>query len=159
MAGLRQKSASEKAVMVDETSKRMHERVRQYWQSVKEQRPYPTESEIDPQFIADAWNYCFLVDMRRHHTHKLYKYQYIGRELVEAYGANMTGMEFQQEDAPHISAMISNFHEVEESGEPGMYEVEFVNARGVSIRTRCCLLPLGRDRVELILGCMRWKLC
>ena len=79
--------------MTDHSSKRMHERVRQYWQSVKENRAYPTEDEIEPQSLKDEWDYCFLVDMRRRHTDKSYKYQYMGKELIAAYGA-MLGLVF-----------------------------------------------------------------
>ena len=32
-------------------SRRMHERVRQYWLSIKDNRPFPSEKEVDPLAI------------------------------------------------------------------------------------------------------------
>lgn len=141
-------------------SRRTHERVRQYWQNVKEQRQYPQESEIDPQEIEDAWEYCFLVDMREGSVDQGFHYDYMGAKLIEAYGMNMTSLQrCDPRTEPHIASMLRHFDEVVESGEAAMDESEFRNVRGMHIKYRCCLLPLGKDKVEFILGCMRWKAC
>lgn len=141
-------------------SRRMHERVRGYWQSVKEQRRFPQESEIEPAVIADAWDYCFLVDMSKGAVKDGFRYDYMGKELINAYGMDMTSLnQCDASTAPHIASILRHFDQVAESGEPAMDEAEFENIRHVRIKYRCCLLPLGRDRVEYILGCMRWKEC
>lgn len=139
-------------------SRRTHERVRSYWQSVKDNRRFPAEREIDPQAIPDAWDYCFLVEIKKGTVAQGFRYEYMGEALIAAYGANMTSVErCDAGTTPHIASMLRHFDEVAESGEPAMDESEFVNAQGALIKYRCCLLPLGGEKVEYILGCMRWK--
>lgn len=139
-------------------TKRLHERVRQYWQSVKENRPFPREDEIDPMAIADVWEYCFLVNMRKGRVARGFNYEFMGSELMHAYGQNMVSLEHCGPDtAPHIASMLQHLDEVIESGEPAIDESEFDNVNGMRILYRCCLLPLGREKPEYILGCMRWK--
>lgn len=140
------------------SSQRMHERVRQYWESLKDNRRFPFESEINPAAIADVWDHCFLVDMRGGPVHRGFTYPYMGSALVEAYGTDMTSIEHcDATTVPHVAMMLRQFDEVVESGEPATHEAEFENVNRVCIKYRCCLLPLGGDHVEYILGCMRWK--
>jgi hypothetical protein len=139
-------------------TRRIHDRLRQYWQSLKEQRPYPREDEIDPALVAEVWDYCFLADMRRGSVRHGFRYEYMGSALIDAYGCSMTAIDLCDAGTePHIHSLMSRFDEVAESGEPATDEGEFTNTRGEQIRYRCCLLPLGAGKVESILGCMRWK--
>lgn len=139
-------------------SRRVHERVRQYWQSLKDNRLFPAESEVEPAVIADVWDYCFVVNLTNGPVKNGFHYDYMGPALVGAYGVDMAGIELcDPTTKPHIASMLRHFEEVRESGEPATDESEFINASGTCIKYRCCLLPLGRNRVEYILGCMRWK--
>ncbi len=136
----------------------MHERVRTHWASVKENRLYPREDEIDPSAISDAWDYCFLVDFRQGKSERGFHYDYMGSALLEAYGTNMTSIErCDTKTVPHVALMLRQMDEVAESGEPASHEAEFENVKRERIKYRCCLLPLGIDKVDYILGCMRWR--
>lgn len=139
-------------------SRRLHERVRQYWDSMREGRRYPAEQEIDPMAIPEAWDWCFLVNMRKGSVANGFTYEYLGPELMGAYGTNMVSFgQCDASTAPHIASMLRHFDEVTESGEAAIDESMFENIHMERIKYRCCLLPLGRQQVEYILGCMRWK--
>lgn len=139
-------------------SKRTHERVRRHWLSLKENRRFPREDEIDPSAIDDVWDYCFLVDMRKGGVTRGFRYDYMGPALLDAYGVNLASIEScDAATLPHCAMMLRQYDEVVESGEPATHEAEFENVHRLRIKYRCCLLPLGKDRVEYILGCMRWK--
>lgn len=142
----------------DLSSRRLHERVRAHWDSLRENRAYPSEREIDPAMLTDAWPWCFLVDMRKGNASHGFTYEYMGDALVGAYGMNMVSLgNCNAANTPHIASMLRHFEEVRESGEPAMDASVFQNANGDRIHYRCCLLPLGIGKVEYILGCMRWK--
>ncbi|MBV8939217.1 MAG: PAS domain-containing protein [Alphaproteobacteria bacterium] len=147
------------ALKQEPETRRMHEAVRQYWMSVKENRLFPAVEEIEPGCIAGAWNHCFIVDMRKGHVSDGFRYTYMGHDLMGAYGMDMSSLgRCDNATAPHVGSMLRHFDEVAESGEPAMDESEFINTHGDRIKYRCCLLPLGRgDKVQYILGCMRWK--
>ena len=141
-------------------SRRMHERIRQYWESLKEGRRFPNESEINPAAISDVWDYCFLVNMSKGKVSRGFSYEYMGPALAEAYGVNLTGVEqCDTKDVPHVALMLRQFDEVLESGEPALHDAEFENAKRMHIKYRCCLLPMGGGKVQYILGCMRWVYC
>lgn len=140
------------------TTKRLHERMRNHWASVKEMRPFPREDELDPAAIPDIWPHCFLIDIRSGRVKNGFRYEYMGEPLMLAYGANM--MAFERCDAttePHIHSLLTTLDQVVESGEEAVDENEFTNVQGLLVKYRSCLLPLGRDKVEYVLGCMRWK--
>ncbi len=134
----------------------MHEKVQYYWQDLKGPRLYPTRQEIEPIVIKDAWDWCFIADVQKLTEHG-FRYEYVGPELTEIYGAHLTHTDrFSRKTGPDID-MAEYFSEITESGEPLVYTSEFNTLKQATIKYRCCLLPLGRDRVEYILGCMRWK--
>ncbi len=141
-------------------AKRAHETALNYWKALKKDRPFPREDEVDSQALASVWDSCFLVTLlERNNGAKGFHYEYVGKELLEAYGQDMTGLTADHDDAPQIASML---HAMERAGqgEPVLDESVFINRRHLEIRYRCCLLPLGSNgRVEYILGCMRWKLC
>jgi len=140
-------------------TRRVHEQVLRYWQDLKGGRRFPAKQEIEPQAITEAWDWCFITHMRRGGVARGFDYDYIGHSLVAAYGANLTGQQCDFESAPHIASMLARLDEVTESGEPAIDQSTFENLQQMQIKYRCCLLPLGNERVEHILGCMRWKVC
>jgi hypothetical protein len=140
-------------------TRRLHELVRQHWASVKENRQFPRKEEIEPEAIAAAWEHCFIVEMKKGAVERGFHYDYMGDALVKAYGQNMTSIErCDTKTVPHIALMLRQLNEVAESGEPAVHETEFENVQKKRIKYRCCLLPLGADKVEYVLGCMRWRM-
>jgi len=138
-------------------SPRMNERLQQYWQELRAGRSMPLESEIDMEALKDIWGHCFLVSV----TDGKFAYSYLGPQLVDAFGDDLTGKEIVETLVyPHPLSLLNAFASVAQSGTPGMDESEFVNSRGATVKYRSCVLPLGsanKPSVAFLLGGMNWK--
>lgn len=141
----------------DESHQRLNERLQRYWDEVREDRDIADESQINPDHIAEIWPSCFLINAQE----KRFRYDYLGPDLIEAYGSDISGQEICEAlvypDSPTLfNAMqhaIKARCPVEDRG-------EFVNHLGATIRYRCLVLPLSRNFEQapsFILGGMRWK--
>ena len=139
---------------------RSHERLLDYWGKLRGDRPFPKESEIDPDALSDIWNSCFLISIDDVTRRLGYRYSYLGDDLVEAYGADVTNPDVALRLLSTASMpIVRKFDEVIKSQKPVFDEAEFINLKHLNIRYRTCLVPLGLGDGEVshIFGCMRWR--
>lgn len=139
---------------------RLHEEVLNYWESLRGNRPFPTESDIDPDEVADIWPSCFLISLDDVTRRLGYRYSYLGEALIEAYGDDIKNPEIVMRlISTNSLPLAKRFDEVVKSKAPLFDEAEFVNLKQMRIKYRTCLLPLGNSdgQVTHILGSMRWK--
>lgn len=140
---------------------RSHEQLNHYWEQKRAARLFPAENDIDPDEIAEIWPSCFLIAIDAV-TRKIgYRYSYLGSNLIDAYGDDVRNPDVAARLISTSSApMVKKFDEVVSSKKPVFDESDFVNLKGVQIRYRSCMLPLGRNdgTVTHILGCMRWRI-
>jgi len=139
---------------------RFHERLQEYWNDLRGSRPFPEETEIDPDDLAEMWPSCFLIsldDVTRRHG---YRYSYLGSDLIEAYGESANNPDTVLRLVSSSGGkMTEKLDEVVKEEKPVIDEAEFINSKRLHIRYRTCLLPLGPrpGEVSHIIGCMRWK--
>lgn len=139
---------------------RYHEMLWDYWNRLRGKRDYPSESEIDPDAIAEIWSSCFLINNDDVTKRVGYRYSYLGDALIEAYGDDVKNPDVALRLISTGSIpLVKKFDEVIKTQKPTIDESEFVNLRHVKIKYRACMLPLGTKEagVTHILGCMRWK--
>lgn len=139
---------------------RSHEQLLRYWESRCAGREFPAESDISPDDLEQIWSSCFLICLDEV-TRKIgYRYSYLGESLIEAYGDDLRNPDVAARLLSTSSApLIQKFDEVVESRKPLIDESDFVNLKGLRIKYRSCVLPLGREGVVThILGCMRWRI-
>jgi len=139
---------------------RSHEIFLNYWNDLRKGRPFPRESEIDPDAINDIWESCFLISNDDVTKRIGYRYSFLGSDLLGAFGDDITN----HDAALRLlsTARVPNARKFEEvlSGKQAVIDdATFTNLMGMSIRYRACLLPLGLETGEVthIIGCMRWK--
>jgi len=140
---------------------RSHERLQHYWETLKGDRSFPKESEIDPDDLQDIWPSCFLISIDDVTRRLGYRYSYLGEELVEAYGDDIRNPDISMKLLSTASSpMVKKFDEVISHKKPVIDESEFINLKHLNIRYRTCLLPLGSHTGEVshIIGCMRWRI-
>ncbi|MDE3059718.1 MAG: PAS domain-containing protein [Pseudomonadota bacterium] len=144
--------------MSEHLEKRLHQRLQSYWHSLRGERPFPAEGDINLADIADILPSCFMVSVSDVGQHG-YRYDYLGKDLMEAYGEEM----FNPDIAGRLISptdhgpMLEGFRQVIDRKQPVIYEAEFINRNQLTIKYRACLLPLGQEeKVSHILGCMRW---
>jgi len=148
--------------MQDDLPYRSHERLQNYWNQLRKERPFPQESEIDPDEIADIWPSCFLISIDDV-THRLgHRYSYLGDELVKACGDDISN----PDNALRLLSMGSipmmrKIDDVLKQKKLVIDASDFINLKQLHIRYRTCMLPLGHKNGEVshILGCIHWQVC
>lgn len=139
---------------------RLTEKLRTYWESICSGRPYPEEGTIEIAQISDIWGSCFLVKPVKTANGRSFRYDYLGKDLIDAFGGDITNQEISERLAnPAHPPLLVSFGRVIDSGKPAEEESEFTNSTGLIIKYRSCMLPLGtpKDGVNYILGGMKWK--
>lgn len=138
-------------------NQRINEQLEHYWNTVKGDRAMPLEGDINIPDLKDIWDYCFLVAVYP----EKYAYSHLGQKLVDAYGDDITGKEIAETLLEqHPTSLFSQFNKVVTSGQPSIDEDQFKNSRGMLIKYRACVLPLGsktQPGVAYLLGGMKWK--
>jgi hypothetical protein len=143
-----------------QTHSRKHEILMQYWSRLKGARDMPSESQIDPDAIAGIWPSCFLISIDNVTERLGYRYSYLGRDLIEAYGGDVNNPKLAEKLLSIANPSILNkFDEVIAQRKPVIDESEIINANKLSVKYRSCLLPLGYNdqKVSHIIGCMSWR--
>ena len=139
---------------------RSHIKLRDYWESLKQGRAFPSESDINPDAIAEIWPSCFLIAIDPVTQRLGYRYTYLGDALVEAYGYDLDNPDIaDQLLSTGNEPMVHKFDDVKNQRAPLIDESEFTNRRKQKVKYRSSLLPLGNnDTITHIIGCMRWKI-
>jgi hypothetical protein len=137
--------------------KRINERIRDYWQSLAGSNAMPAEKDVNPDDLEDIWAHCFLVQVLEGGK---YRYVYLGDDLIEAYGDDVTGYEAAETIIGQAeSPFMEEFAELLDKQRPIESDSSFVNPQNVEIRYRLCIVPLSGPRGEIshILGGLKWK--
>lgn len=134
---------------------RITETLLKYWESKKDGRDFPEESDINSEEIEEIWDSCFLVQV----LDGKFTYSFLGKSIIEAYGDNLEGEEVvENEIYPESPETTAKFAEIVQTKEANKFEGAFINRNNMDIKFRKTLMPLGRDgKVEYILGAMRWR--
>lgn len=116
----------------------------------------PSESEVVLGDLGDIWPSCFLVSVEEN----AFSYDFLGAAIVIAYGDSIGGKEITEKLLyPHPPSLVNTFKQVVLNGSPAMDDSEFINARGVKVKYRSCVLPLSgaSGNISFLLGGMKWK--
>lgn len=142
------------------SSKRNHEQLVAYWHRIKGLSQYPTESQVDPDDLKEQWDNMFLLEVDQEQR-GIFRYQYVGSSLVEAYGTDPTGKAHNSQEIPNVRSMFELGAKVATTGEVCTDESWFLNSKLQKIVYRCSLVPLcsptDRVNVHFILGLMSWR--
>jgi hypothetical protein len=142
------------------SQQRINERLLAYWEGLRTGQFYPREKDIDFHDIEPIWASCFLVK-RDETLATRFAYIYLGSDLIAAYGDDLNQREICERLVfPSNMSLLHKFDEVVTTGAPVEQEGEFTNTKGLHIRYRSMMLPLGNDDntdVQFIIGGMRWK--
>lgn len=129
-----------------------------YWEKLRGDRVMPLENDIDPEDLADLWDYCFLVQVRDLQKSD-YNYTYLGSAIMEAYRGGLSREDPSCLVAVNANKLAFDYAKVIDSRVPIIQEGEFVNAQEELVKYRQCLLPLGTgEKVDAIFGGMRFKI-
>lgn len=118
-------------------------RLKAYWDKAKKANAMPDIRHFNSAVIEDLWPNCFQVSLMPG-TQISYKYDYMGRPLIDLYGKDLTGM-MLDEHSPEFPGMIihKKLLGVVQSGVPLQDEGNFLTRQSKMIKYRACLLPFG----------------
>lgn len=129
-----------------------------YWNKIRGDRDFPDESDFKPEDVKHIWNNCFLIDVKDGYDGKGFKYTFLGQELIDAYGDDISQEEVHVLVEPTKQRIVEKVKETIEARAPIHDESEFINANSITVRYRKIFLPLGRHgEVRYVVGGMRWK--
>jgi hypothetical protein len=125
--------------------KRLTFRLISYWEKLNN-GTLPFAQSFNSTAVSDVWPSCMMVSIApsTQPGHYAYRYEYVGPELVKAYGRNMTGEQVQsrQKDFPG-GKILEKMDMLIKNPLPMTDEGQFVNDSSKIIKYRSCLLPLG----------------
>lgn len=124
-----------------------------YWDHLRGDRQMPMEDDIDTdhEVIRDIWDHCFVVQVRDLTNHE-FNYTYLGPAIVDAYQGELEGLGHANMVSLSASKLMSAYQEVMDTKRPVIYSGEFDTGKSSLVKFRQCLLPLGKDYVEVIFG-------
>lgn len=135
--------------------------VRNYWEYLRGERSFPSENDINSHALGDVWDNCFLVHVGDSLSPGDYQYQYLGENIVIAYGEDLTGLRVDSMVAPEAAHLKEEYEKVLLTRRPIFDEGEISLDNGTRmIKYRQILLPLGEKdgSIHAILGGMSYKI-
>lgn len=138
--------------------RRISNRLISYWTQISEGNKFPKESQIDPSKLVDVWDNCFLIKIQLEKQNNNFVFEYLGKNLVDAYGQDLTGQQFSSSLTSGNRSVISAVMEVMRTQQPVVHEMEYEYNGGNTVKYRMCLVPLADETgfLKYILGGMRW---
>ncbi len=144
-----------------ETSRRITDIILEYWAEIKHDELFPNEELLDISSLSHIWDNCFIVQTRDIISHGAYSYKYLGKNIIDAYGQDLTDLSIKNFVSPQAHHLQSIYDKILGTRQPLLDEGEFLNSKGKTVKYRQCLVPLGREGssdIESILGGMRYKI-
>ena len=119
-----------------------------YWRGLRDGESIPSESEIDPEAIAEIWPHCAVLDVAGKESDP--EITFVGTALTECAGAEMTGKKLSLAPAETLlSKGLSYYGQVLAKRVPITFGGEFTDTRGVKILYRSVILPLSEDGTNI----------
>jgi hypothetical protein len=128
---------------------RLTVRLTQYWQRIRKDAPMPDYKKHNSGAIEDLWPFCFVVSVVPAHKN-VYKYDYVGEKIVEAYGKDPSGttVDLRAERFPN-SVISRNLPIVADLEAPKELDGNILTDAGKILKYRSVLLPFGSEKAGL----------
>ena len=105
---------------------------------------------------------AFSLKLKQKNGKNVFKYSYLGKDLIEAWGGDVTNEEVcKTMVSPYTERVNQKFEEILRKQAPVRDESEYIDSKKITIKYRQMLVPLANSKGEIayILGGMRWKPC
>lgn len=140
--------------------RRLAYRLIAYWKKLNREPGLPDIRQFNAKSMGESWESCLRVGMQEMNKTRAYKYEYMGPEIVKAYGKDLTG----QTVTPSIRAIpganvIKKLDASIPMHEPVLEQGALINNDDKMIKYRSCILPFGDKNFNLshaIIG-LSWK--
>lgn len=145
------------------SERRLTNRLIRYWERLKGDKDYADIRKFNGNSVEDIWGFCFTVSLQSGASSKrMFRYEYVGREVQKAYGSNPTG-EFVSSSMVRLvpgAEIMKKLDACIEEESPIVEQGRFINKKDRIIKYRSCIIPFGqtgREGVTHILIGLSWK--
>lgn len=126
---------------------RLTRRVLKYWDMVRKTAKIPEMQRFNTTAIEDVWPYCLQISVDKHGRIPIYRYDYMGKPIIDMYGRDLTGLIVDQSTRQFPGKVIHHkFDDVLRLKEPMADDGHFMSEDGKLIKYRACILPLGTSK-------------
>ena len=142
-------------------SRRITTILKDYWEYTKHTRPFPTAGEVQKADLEEIWDNCFLVKADNSCVRpEDYEYIYLGKNVITAFGEDLTGMHIEDMHVPEASHLAEEYEKVLATKLPVYDSGELHLENGKTVLYRQILLPLGQNGITItsIIGGISYKI-
>jgi hypothetical protein len=146
--------------MTPSKRERLTTTLKQYWDKVRKDNPFPIEALLDPKEVPDIWDSCFIVDANNETKEDGYFYKYMGNMISQAYRSELSDIELDRVVNTQASHLAREYEKVLAMKIPIYYEGEIKISEKRVMKYRQILLPLGKDSINIqsIVGGFSYKI-
>jgi hypothetical protein len=147
--------SNEKPEKLQHHDKRITNLILDHWNAVKGLKKFPSEKDLDPAFLEQLLDNCFLIKTEGIFDGK-YNYKFLGKNIMNAYGSDLTRSMDDTSENP--LSQRDKIKELLTHKRPIVDEGEFRNINGNLIKYRQCLVPMSSDGINIdsVFGGMRF---
>ena len=142
--------------------KRLVNRLTDYWDRLRGDEPFPAFERLNQDALVDMWEHCIVlaVESKTNKENKLYVYQHMGSQIIEAYGSDLTGhyVNVYMHNFPgwQVLKLVDKVFK-ESAIESSMGS--FINDKDQVVKYRACVMPFGsKGLVTHALVGLSWKM-
>lgn len=139
--------------------RRMNIRAFDYWESLLNDRDFPSVGDLDPDAIAPFREHSLLIDFTNGYEAPVLRY--VGSHLRAE--ASLANREIDPNDVPSgtlLSRLTNHYLEILANRAPIGFEAEYNSSNAERIKYRGILMPLSDDgtTINFIYGVISWKM-
>jgi len=145
----------------NKSSRRITTILKGYWEYIKDDKSFPSMSDVHKSEIPEIWENCFLVKADNTCiSPDDYQYILMGENVKKAFGEDLTGMTIEKMHAPEAVHLAEKYEKVLATKLPVYDSGELHLENGKTVLYRQILLPLGENGISIdaILGGISYKI-
>lgn len=144
------------------SERRLSDRLEKYWLMIKGDLPMPQYSRFNHNLIQDMWNNCLVFKVLESAENRIYKCEYVGENLKQAFAPDILGKNFPVNSVQIMpGSNISEFMgEAIKSKMPIKSSGQFVGNESKIVKYRDCILPFSNetgDTVDRLIVAVSWR--
>lgn len=139
---------------------RLNDRLKKYWELLKQEDSMPVFSKFNSSAIDDVWGHCVLFAVNKAvGAEKSYTFYRMGDKVKNLYKEDLTGNTLKAKQRMFKgAAIIKRIDEVVREGNPIEDSGQFVSQDNKVVKFRSCLLPFGnKNEVTHIVAGLSWR--
>ncbi len=133
------------------SEQRLTQRLTTYWERLRKEAHLPEITKFNSNAVAEIWDFCFRVSVDIHEKGKRsYVYEYMGREIVQAFGKDLTGQQVTgiSQNVPGVS-ILGKIDMCVDQKQPIFEDGKFINEKNKVVKYRSCMIPFTTKKEEV----------